>query len=173
MLLKLCKITHKVLRILQEYDLFLHPQRCKFEKCEIAYLGLVICPSEVLMDPGKVDAIHQWKTLENLKEVQAVLGFCNFYCRFYQDMAEITQPLTELTKKNEPFIWTPAREHAFEKLKLRFSEEPILKIIKFALPTHIIIDASNVATGDVLEQKHEDNYWHPVASCPSVKVLWP
>ena len=78
-------------------------------------------------------------------------------------MAEITQPLTELTKKNEPFIWTPAGEHAFEKLKLRFSEELILKIYKFALPTRIIINASNVATGGVLEQKHEDNYWHPVA----------
>ena len=101
-LLKLCKITHKVLGILQEYNLFLCPQKCKFEKREIAYLGLVIRPGEVLMDPGKVNAIHQWKTPENLKEVQAVLGFCNFYQRFCQDMAEITQPLMELTKKNEP-----------------------------------------------------------------------
>ena len=58
MLLRLHKITHKVLRILQEYNLFLCPQKCKFEKCEIAYLELVICPSEVLMDPGKVNAIH-------------------------------------------------------------------------------------------------------------------
>ena len=77
-------------------------------------------------------------------------------------MAKITQPLTELAKKNKPFIWTSAREHAFEKLKLRFSEEPILKIYKFTLPTCIIIDTSNVATGGVLEQKHKDNYWHPV-----------
>ena len=78
-LLKLRKITHKVLGILQEYDLFLHPQKCKFEKREIAYLRLVIRPGEVLMDPGKVDTIRQWKTPENLKEVQAVLGFYNFY----------------------------------------------------------------------------------------------
>ena len=162
-LLKLCEITHKVLGILQEYDLFLRPQKCEFEKCEIAYLGLVIRPGEVLMDPGKVDAIRRWKTPENLKEVQAVLGFCNFYRRFCQDIAKITQPLTELTKKNKPFIWTPAREHAFEKLKSRFSKEPILKIYKFALSTRIIIDTSNVATGGVLEQKHKDNYWHPIA----------
>ena len=56
-LLKLCKITHKVLRILQEYNLFLCPQKCEFEKHEIAYLGSAIRPGEVLMDPGKVDAI--------------------------------------------------------------------------------------------------------------------
>ena len=83
-------------------------------------------------------------------------------------MAKITQPLTELAKKNEPFIQTLAREHAFEKLKLRFSEELILKIYKFALSTCIIIDASNVATEGVLEQKHEDNYWHPVTYCSSL-----
>ena len=77
-------------------------------------------------------------------------------------MAEIAQPLTELTKKNEPFVWTPVHDKAFEKSKSKFSEELILKIYKFGLPTCIIIDASNVATGGVLEQKHEDNYWHPV-----------
>ena len=56
-LLKLRKITHKVLRILQEYKLFLHPQKCEFEKHKIAYLGLAIHPGEVLMDPEKVNAI--------------------------------------------------------------------------------------------------------------------
>ena len=83
-------------------------------------------------------------------------------------MAEIAQPLTELTKKNEPFVWTKVRDEAFERLKDRFSREPVLKIYKFGLPTRIIIDASNIATGGVLEQKHEDNFWHPVAYCSSL-----
>ena len=160
--------TDQVFQILQGYDLFLCPSKCEFEKREIAYLGLIIRPGEVLMDPGKVDAICRWKTPENLKDVQAVLGFCNFYRRFCEDMAEIAQPLTELTKKNEPFIWTPVRDKAFEKLKAKFSEEPILKIYKFGLPTHIIINASNVATGGVLEQKHENNQWHLVTYCSSL-----
>ena len=127
-------------------------------RSEIAYLGLIIRPGEVLMDPGKVNAIRRWKTPENLKEVQVVLGFCNFYRRFCEDMAEIAQPLTELTKKNEPFVWTKVHDEAFEKLKDRFSREPILKIYKFGLPTCIIIDASNIATGGVLEQKHPVAY---------------
>ena len=54
---KLEQLTHKVLGILQEYDLFLCPQKCKFEKREIAYLRLVIRFGEVLMDPSKVNAI--------------------------------------------------------------------------------------------------------------------
>jgi hypothetical protein len=83
-------------------------------------------------------------------------------------MAEISKPLTELTKKGEPFIWTKERDNAFNKLKERFLEEPILKIYKFAVPTCIIVDASNIATGGVLEQKQEDNHWHPVAYCSSL-----
>jgi hypothetical protein len=47
---------------------------------------------------------------------------------------------------------------------VRFKEEPILKMYKFTLPTCIVVDASNIATGGVLEQKQtEDNRWHPVA----------
>jgi hypothetical protein len=103
------------------------------------------------MDHGKVEAIDRWKTPENLKEVQAVLGFCNFYQQFCKDMAEIAKPLTDLTKKGEPFIWTKEHDNVFNTLKVRFKEEPILKMYKFALPTRIVIDASNIDTGGVLE----------------------
>jgi hypothetical protein len=79
-------------------------------------------------------------------------------------MAEIAKPLTNLTKKGEPFIWTKEHDNVFNTLKARFKVEPILKMYKFTLPTCIVIDASNVATGGVLEQKQiEDNKWHPVA----------
>jgi hypothetical protein len=78
-------------------------------------------------------------------------------------MAEIAKPLTDLTKKGKPFIWTKEHDNAFNTLKARFKEEPILKIYKFALSTHIVVHASNVATGGILEQKQtEDNKWHPV-----------
>ena len=53
----LCEYTDQVFQTLQDYDLFLRPSKCEFEKCEIAYLGLIIHPGEVLMDPGKVDTI--------------------------------------------------------------------------------------------------------------------
>jgi hypothetical protein len=78
-------------------------------------------------------------------------------------MAEITKPLTDLTKKGKPFIWTKECNNTFNTLKVRFKEEPILKMYKFALPTRIVVDASNVTTSGVLEQKQtEDNRWHPV-----------
>ena len=51
------KVVHEVLHRLEEYDLYLRPEKCEFEKTEIEYLGLVICPGKVCMDPTKVEAV--------------------------------------------------------------------------------------------------------------------
>jgi hypothetical protein len=157
------EITLEVLAILEKYDLFLRPQKCEFEKQEIEYLGLIIRPSEVAMDPGKVRAITEWKTPTTLKEVQAALGFGNFYRRFYPNLANVVKPLTDLTKKNEPFVWTRERQTAWEAFKDGFSKEPVLKLYEEGRETRVIIDASNVATGGILQQKCEDGKWHPIA----------
>ena len=101
---ELHKRTEEVLQILQKHDLFLRPEKCKFERQEIEYLGLIIRPGEVAMDPGKVKAITEWKTPTNLKEVQLALGFGNFYRRFFPCLSEVVKPLTDLTKKDKPFL---------------------------------------------------------------------
>ena len=58
---------------------FLHPEKCEFYKQRIEYLGLVILENEVSMDPVKVTGVQEWPTLENKTDVQAFLGFVNFY----------------------------------------------------------------------------------------------
>jgi hypothetical protein len=52
-----CKVVHKVLKRLQEYNLYLKPEKCKFEKQEMEYLGMIVQPGEVWMDPGQVAAV--------------------------------------------------------------------------------------------------------------------
>jgi hypothetical protein len=56
------KIVHEVLKRLQDHDLYLKPEKCEFEKQEIEYLGMIIRPGEVCMDPGKVSAVRDWPT---------------------------------------------------------------------------------------------------------------
>jgi hypothetical protein len=51
------KIVREVLQRLQDHDLYLKPEKCEFEKQEIEYLGMIIRPGEVCMDPGKVSAV--------------------------------------------------------------------------------------------------------------------
>ena len=160
---ELREVTLEVLAILEKHDLFLQPQKCEFEKQEIEYLGLIICPGEISMDPSKVHAIAEWHTPTTLKEVQAALEFGNFYRCFYPNLAEVVKPLTDLTKKNEPFVWTRERQKAWEQFKEGFTKEPVLKLHDTDRPTHVIIDASNVATGGILQQKAEDGKWHLIA----------
>jgi hypothetical protein len=99
------KIVHKVLKRLQEYDLYFKPEKCEFEKQEMEYLGMIIQPAEVQMDPGKVAAVKDWPTPTTLKEVRAFIGFANFYQRFIKDFATVACPLHDLTKKDMPWQW--------------------------------------------------------------------
>jgi len=73
------KAIRRVLQVLQEHKLFLRPEKCKFCKERIEYLGLVISENEVSMDPVKVAGVREWPTLENKMDIQAFLGFVNFY----------------------------------------------------------------------------------------------
>ena len=73
------KAIRWVLQVLQEHKHFLHPEKYEFCKEQIEYLGLVILENEVSMDPVKVAGVQEWSTPENKTDVQAFLGFINFY----------------------------------------------------------------------------------------------
>ena len=115
------------------------------------------------MDPVKLKAIHEWPSPKTVKQVQSFLGFGNFYRRFIRDYSTIAKPLTELTKKDKPWEWTPQCEQAFQELKLRFTKEPILQIPDPHAPFQLECDASGVATGAVLRQQDPNGIWHPCA----------
>jgi len=86
-----------MLQVLKENKLFLHPEKYKFYKQWIEYLDLVILENEVSIDPVKVTRVREWPTPENKTNVQAFLGFMNFYQRFIQDFSAKAQPLFDLT----------------------------------------------------------------------------
>ena len=73
------RITREVLTTLRHHKLFLKPEKCKFDRKEIDYLGLVISCGHVGMDPIKVQGVAEWPIPGKLKEVQSFLGFVNFY----------------------------------------------------------------------------------------------
>ena len=96
--------THEVLKRLTEYDLFLKPEKCEFDRDRIEYLGMIIEPGRVSMDPGKVSAVTNWPTPRHLRDVWEFLGFANFYCRFIKDFSKVVRPLNDLTKKDTPWV---------------------------------------------------------------------
>jgi len=136
-------------------------KNCKFEKQELKYLGYVISPNKVRMDPTKLKGIIDWKTPKTLRETRQFLGFCNFYRKFIKDYAKIASSINQLVKKNVKFSWTEEAQKAFDKLKKQFRQEPILVTADPTKPFEIFTDASNNRTGAVLTQKDKNGVQHP------------
>jgi hypothetical protein len=159
-----CKVTHKVLRCLEENDLYLRPAKCKFECTKVKYLGMLIWENHFSMDPAKVQAVTDWPTPRNLKDMKGFLGFANFYCRFIEGFARIARPLNDLTKKDAPWSWGPLQQEAFTNLKARFTSSPVLVMWQPDLETRMEVDALAFATGGVILQKQtSDGLHHPIA----------
>jgi hypothetical protein len=78
------------------------------------------------MDLVKVQGILNWPVPKKVKDVQAFIGFCNFYQRFTQGFSDIARPLTQLTCKEVEWNWTIKAQQAFDKLKERFTTAPML-----------------------------------------------
>ena len=97
-----CILVHRVLQKLQDNDLFAKPEKCRFEKSLVEFLGLIVSKNYTSIDKSKVHGVTNWPTPTKVKHVQAFLGLANFYCRFIKDFAKIARPLTLLTCKDVP-----------------------------------------------------------------------
>ena len=157
------KVVLQVLQRLKEHDLYAKPEKCTFEAESIEFLGLIISHNEIRMDPVKVDGVANWPLPRNVKDVQSFLGFGNFYRRFIEGFSRVARPLFDLTKKEEPWIWTPDCQEAFQALKDAFTSSPVLIMPNPDKPYRVEVDASDYATGGILSQTGDDNQWHPVA----------
>src|SRR5258708_31860074 len=82
-------IICQVLSTLQEWRLFLKPEKCKFEQKEVKYLRLVISKDHVAMDPIKVCRVIEWPTPTKAKEFHFFLGFVYFYQKFIHNFYNI------------------------------------------------------------------------------------
>jgi len=92
-----------VLKRLQFNDLYAKAEKCFFEQSSIKYLGVIISENKVQMDKEKLSGVLEWPVPTKVKQVQAFLGFVNFYCRFIKNFAKMSKPLSDLTKKD--CIW--------------------------------------------------------------------
>lgn len=154
-------IVTRVLEILQQNQLYLKPEKCKFHQLKVAFLGLVISQGHIEMDPVKVAGVAKWPLPTKKKEVQSFLGFVNFYRRFIKDFARIAKPLHELTGKKE-WEWGVEQEQSFRALQTALTTAPLLRMPVNDSKFLVEADSSDYATGAVLSQEH-DGKWHPVA----------
>ena len=132
----------------------LKPKKCEFFQKEVSFLGHVVGSTGVACDPAKLEAVTEWKTPQSVTEVRSFLGLASYYQRFIMGFAKVAAPLTALTEKGCDFEWTESCENAFQTLKCKLVEAPILAYPSRILEDPFILDtdASDVGLGGVLSQ---------------------
>jgi len=158
------RLVKEVLKRLQFNDLYAKAEKCFFEQSSIKYLGVIISENKVQMDEEKLSGVLEWPVPTKVKQVQAFLGFVNFYRRFIENFTKMSKPLSDLTKKDSTWTWGKEQQNAFEVLKKAFTMAPVLRIPNDKDPFKLSTDTSDFATGAVLSQKDmQTNLWYPVA----------
>ena len=152
-----------ILQKLQENDLFLKPEKCRFAQKSVEYLGVIVGTNGVGMDSVKLNGLLDWPTPRSVTEVRSFLGFGNFYKPFIADYAKTARPLHDLTKKGVKFEWTDRHQQAFQTLKNCFASNPVLATINYDKPFTMQTDASAFAIGATLTQPDDQNIHHPMA----------
>lgn len=148
--------------------------KCHFVVQRVEYLGVVLTPNGVEMDPKKVSTITSWPVPTSPRELHRFVGFCNFYRRFIPNFSRVTGPLNQLLHCKvvrsggrrhvlyPPFAWTPTCAAAFNSLKQLFASATFLAHYDPSLPTVVETDASDLVVAGVLSQRHDDGL-RPVA----------
>ncbi|KAJ1038657.1 hypothetical protein NDA10_002516 [Ustilago hordei] len=159
------KHVTEVLTRLRSNRLFAKLSKCEFHTKTVEFLGYIIKPTGIEMDPEKVRTVKEWPMPESIHDIQRFLGFANFYRRFIAHFARIAKPLTALVKPIErfkKFELPEEAQQAFHKLIQAFTSAGVLQHFDYHLPTRLETDASDFAIAGVLKQEHEGR-WHPVA----------
>ena len=147
-----------VFEALKKNQLYLKKSKCMFAQTEIPFLGHIVGPGYIRMEPSRIKAIEEWAEPKNVHEMRIFLGMTNYERKFVEGYSKITAPLTDLLKKGKRWIWTESCREAFEELKRRMVTAPILRLPDFERPFEVHTDASDFAIGGVLLQDG-----HPVA----------
>jgi Reverse transcriptase (RNA-dependent DNA polymerase) len=101
-------ISHvkQVLARLRDFGLTCKLKKCEFHSTSLSFLGFVISPEGVTMDPDRVSTIAEWPAPQDVHEIQMFLGFANFYRRFINGYSCVVTPITNLLRKDQRFHWS-------------------------------------------------------------------
>lgn len=151
-----------VLNRASEYGLNLNFKKCQFLQRRIEFLGHIVENGTVRPSPSKVKALVNYPEPRNQKDIQKFLGLSNYFRKFIPSYSTIAKPLSDLLRKDTPFVFLEREKSAFLKLKQRLCEDPVLAIFRQGAETEVHCDASMEGFGSILLQKGLDGSFHPV-----------
>ncbi|KAJ9536144.1 LOW QUALITY PROTEIN: hypothetical protein OSB04_un000677 [Centaurea solstitialis] len=117
-----------ILELLKAEKLYAKFSKCEFWIREVHFLGHVVNKEGIHVDPARVEAVKKWEAPKTPTEIRQFLGLAGYYRRFIANFSKIAQPLTTLTQKDKKFIWGEKQEEAFQLLKHKLCNAPILAL---------------------------------------------
>ncbi|KAA0047044.1 hypothetical protein IC582_026000 [Cucumis melo] len=142
-----------VLQTLRDNKLYAKFSKCEFWLKQVSFLGHVVSKAGVSVDPAKIETVTGWTRPSTVSEVRSFLGLAGYYRRFVENFSRIATPLTQLTRKGAPFVWSKACEDSFQNLKQKLVTAPVLTVPDGSGSFVIYSDASKKGLGCVLMQQ--------------------
>jgi len=135
---------------LEQANFKIQPEKCVFATDTVEYLGHICTPLGIRPDPKKVRAIALYPVPKTVRDIRAFVSLAGYYRRHVPNFAGLAKPLTTLTKKDVPFVWTHECQQAFDELKRILSTEPLLIYPDFSQSFIVACEASTKAIGGVV-----------------------
>uniref|UniRef100_A0A158P4S6 RNA-directed DNA polymerase n=1 Tax=Tetranychus urticae TaxID=32264 RepID=A0A158P4S6_TETUR len=157
------QLLEKIFTLCKDNNIKLKLSKCDFAQNEVDYLGYIISEEGVRPSKQKVKAVEHFPVPSNVKEVRQFLGLANYYRRFIDKFSTISKPLTRLLCKNIAFHWKDEHQTAFQILKNKLINEPVLAIYNKDEPCTLYTDASKIGIGATLVQTDKHGLEHPIA----------
>nr|GFA48257.1 reverse transcriptase domain-containing protein [Tanacetum cinerariifolium]GFA49295.1 reverse transcriptase domain-containing protein [Tanacetum cinerariifolium] len=151
----------KILERCKDTNLCLNWQKSHFMVKEGIVFGHKISKKETEVDKPKVDVITKLPHPTTVKGIRSFLGHSSFYRRFMKDFSKIARPITRLLKKDTPFLFCKECVEAFQTLKRKLTEAPIMIAPDWDMPFELMCNASDFAIGAVLWQ-HQEKHFRPI-----------
>nr|GEW72705.1 reverse transcriptase domain-containing protein [Tanacetum cinerariifolium] len=148
----------KMLKRCEDTNLCLNWEKSHFMVKEGIVLGHKISKEGIEVEKAKVDVITKLSHPTTVKGIRCFLGHADFYRRFIQDFSNIARSMTRLLEKDTSFLFSKECVKAFQTLKIKLTEAPILIAPEWDIPFELMCDASDFAIGAVLGQRQEKHF---------------
>ena len=149
---------------IRDANLTINLPKSEFGQAQVSFLGHVVGQGSVIPITAKVEAIAKCPIPTNKKElyIMRFLGMAGYYRRFCKNFSVIVDPLTNLLRKKQVFVWSPDCQVAYSKVKAILMNQPVLAAPDFTKNFKLAVDASDIGAGAVLLQEDLHGIDHPI-----------
>jgi len=137
--------------------------KCKWHKDSVEFLGYILNTEGLMMAKDKAKILYEWPEPWKIKDVQYFLSFTNFYHHFIYNYLDISVPLTHLTHKGTPWVFSDDCRKSFKHLKNSFTTASILAHWEPDQPLVVETNTSDYALAAIISMQISEGELHPIA----------